>query len=77
MSALQQEEYLANVRNELQSQMMQELMTKITERCFSRCAAKTGNYLEYKEQTCLSNCVDRYMETMTVVNQALASRHKR
>ena len=32
ISAQQQEQYLANVRNEMQTQMMQELMTKVTER---------------------------------------------
>jgi import inner membrane translocase subunit TIM13 len=62
------------MRQEVQVQMMQELMSKMTEKCFTKCAGKSGETLDSRERTCMSNCMDRYMETMTVVHQALNSR---
>lgn len=38
------------------------------------CAGKRGNHLDQSEATCIVNCMDRYIETMHVVNQAIAAR---
>jgi len=68
-------QYLNRVRTEIQTQMMQDLMSKITENCFKVCTGKRGEHLDSTEKTCLHNCMDRYMETMNVVNQSLVSRN--
>mmetsp|Transcript_3573 Transcript_3573/g.5560 ORF Transcript_3573/g.5560 Transcript_3573/m.5560 type:complete len:82 (+) Transcript_3573:100-345(+) len=72
----QQQEYVNKVKAEVQAQMMQELVGKITESCFKKCTGKSGDGLDSREQSCLSNCVDRYFETMNVVNHTLASRQQ-
>lgn len=33
-TAAQQEQYLSKLRQQVQAQMMQEIMTKMTEKCF-------------------------------------------
>ena len=45
---------------------VQQLMVKMTEACFKKCAGSSGNGLDYKEQSCSALCMDRYMETMNV-----------
>ena len=62
----QQEQYLQSVRTEVQTKMMQELMSQMTNKCFNKCIEKSGQSMSTKERSCLANCMDRYMETMTV-----------
>jgi import inner membrane translocase subunit TIM13 len=76
-TAAQQREYLARVRQEMQQQFVQDLMHKITDNCFKTCTGKRGEGLDSSESNCVSNCMDRYMDTMGVVNQALMSRQSR
>jgi import inner membrane translocase subunit TIM13 len=73
-SAAQQEEYLNRLRSQVQMQTLQEMMNKMSEKCFTLCAGKRGNHLESSEATCVVNCMDRYMETMHVVSQAVSAR---
>mmetsp|Transcript_896 Transcript_896/g.895 ORF Transcript_896/g.895 Transcript_896/m.895 type:complete len:80 (-) Transcript_896:72-311(-) len=68
----QQQQIFAQVQAEAQAQMMKELMRKMTQTCFNKCAGKTGNGLDSREQQCLSHCVDRYFETLTVVATSLS-----
>lgn len=49
-------------------------MNRITENCFKKCTGKSGEHLEGREKQCLSNCMDRYMETMNVVSGAIRNR---
>mmetsp|Transcript_28587 Transcript_28587/g.48301 ORF Transcript_28587/g.48301 Transcript_28587/m.48301 type:complete len:80 (+) Transcript_28587:53-292(+) len=71
----QQRAYVNKVKQEVEVQQMQELMGKITETCISKCTGTSGNSLDSREQSCLSNCSDRYMETMQLVNQVLVERN--
>lgn len=38
------------------------------------CTGKRGDGLDSTEKNCLHNCINRYMDTMNVVNQTLVSR---
>lgn len=44
------------------------------EKCFSKCAGKSGERLDKKEQLCVGTCFDLYQETQQQVQQALAAR---
>mmetsp|Transcript_24452 Transcript_24452/g.73381 ORF Transcript_24452/g.73381 Transcript_24452/m.73381 type:complete len:83 (+) Transcript_24452:191-439(+) len=73
----QQAAALAQMRAEVQAQANRELMTKMTEKCFARCASsKGGGQLERSEQMCLANCIDRYADCMQAVNEALVARQQ-
>ena len=73
-SIAQQEQYLNNLKAEVQTKMVQDLMSSMSEKCFTKCTGKSGEHLDSKEKQCLVNCMDRYMETMNVVNQVLVSK---
>ncbi|PAV16610.1 mitochondrial -transporting ATPase [Pyrrhoderma noxium] len=68
------EKFMAQVRNELAVTGAQELINKINEKCYLKCVPKPGTSLSGSEQTCLSNCMDRYMEAFNVVSRTYASR---
>mmetsp|Transcript_5114 Transcript_5114/g.10618 ORF Transcript_5114/g.10618 Transcript_5114/m.10618 type:complete len:83 (+) Transcript_5114:452-700(+) len=74
VSPEQQQQLLAQVRGEVQAAALQELFTKISEKCFIKCVPKPGSKLSSSEQKCLAMCMDRYMDTMNVVSQAMVQR---
>ncbi|XP_004348222.1 hypothetical protein CAOG_04394 [Capsaspora owczarzaki ATCC 30864] len=52
----------------------QELLQKMSERCFVKCVVKPGTSLELSERQCVAKCMDRYMESWNVVSRAYANR---
>jgi import inner membrane translocase subunit TIM13 len=55
-------------------------MQSANERCFKACITKPGSSLSSSEQTCLSRCLDRYMEACklpvsdnTLLNRAIVN----
>ncbi|CAM9418470.1 unnamed protein product, partial [Choristocarpus tenellus] len=66
------------LQQELQAQAMQEMVQKMTEQCFNKCAKPNrGDRLDSSEQSCLAMCMDRYSDTMSVVNKAMVDRSHR
>ncbi|KAL1920947.1 uncharacterized protein VTP21DRAFT_11582 [Calcarisporiella thermophila] len=65
------------VRSELALANAQELINKMNEKCFSKCVPKPGYRLESSDQTCISKCMDRYMEAWNIVSRAYISRVQR
>ncbi|KAJ1463272.1 hypothetical protein M885DRAFT_504901 [Pelagophyceae sp. CCMP2097] len=66
---------VAQMRREMAQAAQRELLTKITEKCFVKCAKTTsGNHLERNEQQCMAMCIDRYVDCMNGVNEALVAR---
>mmetsp|Transcript_5201 Transcript_5201/g.7960 ORF Transcript_5201/g.7960 Transcript_5201/m.7960 type:complete len:83 (+) Transcript_5201:766-1014(+) len=74
LSAEQQEQVLAQVRSEVQTAALQEMFTKISEKCFTKCVSKPSTSLGSGEQKCLAMCMDRYIDTMSVVSQTMMKR---
>lgn len=35
----------------------------VTHKCFNKCITKPGKTLSYSEESCVTNCVDRYSDT--------------
>ena len=58
-AAEQQAAALQQLRSEVQAQAQRDLMTKMTEKCFAKCAAnsKGGSRLERSEQMCVGMCL--------------------
>ena len=57
MQAVQQQVALAN---------MQELLQKVTDKCFKKCITSPGSSLGSSDQKCLSLCMDRSETTLTL-----------
>nr|GAT60904.1 predicted protein [Mycena chlorophos] len=71
------EAIMDNVRNELALANAQQLMNSANERCFKACVLKPSTSLSNSEQTCLSRCLDRYMEAFTIVQNTYMARIRR
>lgn len=42
--------------------------------CFNKCIIKPGPSLDSTEQKCVSMCMDRYMETVSLVSKSFGER---
>ncbi|KAH9925542.1 Tim10/DDP family zinc finger-domain-containing protein [Fomitopsis serialis] len=72
--ATRKQAFMDSYRQEMALTNAQELMTKCNEKCFAKCVAKPGSSLSGSEQTCLSNCLQRYMEAFNIVSRTYISR---
>ncbi|KAF9466451.1 Tim10/DDP family zinc finger-domain-containing protein [Collybia nuda] len=85
--AAKKEQIMSSVKNEIALANAQELMnvchrmahhtTCPNESCFSKCVTKPGSSLSGSEQTCLSRCLDRYMEAFNIVSRTYITRISR
>ncbi|KAL7279398.1 hypothetical protein PYCCODRAFT_1480595 [Trametes coccinea BRFM310] len=66
-----------SIHNELALQNAQELMNKVTEKCFAKCVPKPGGSLSSSEEKCLSQCMERYLEAFDTVNRTYIARLKK
>ena len=61
----------------LQIQQVQSLLQSAGEKCiYPKCISKPGYSLDRSETNCLSNCVDRYLDTYKIVSTAYMARLK-
>ena len=74
LSPEQKAAVMRNMAAQVNQQVTSELMEKMTKACFTKCAGSSGDKLDRREQTCLANCQDRYLDTMAQVTEALAKR---
>lgn len=75
--AARKEAVMNQVRGEIALANAQELMNKTNEKCYAKCITKPGTSLSGSEQTCLENCLQRYMEAFNVVSKTYISRISR
>merc|ERR1712043_56797 len=74
LSPQQKEELMKTVQTQVALANMQELLTKITDKCFKKCIASPGSSLAGSDQKCLAMCMDRYMDTFNLVSKAYVQR---
>ncbi|KAF8433370.1 Tim10/DDP family zinc finger-domain-containing protein [Boletus edulis BED1] len=72
--ATQRDTVLNAIRAEINLATAQELISKTSEKCFAKCVTKPGTSLSSSEETCLSRCMDRYLEAFNIVSRTLTSR---
>ncbi|KAH0833141.1 Tim10/DDP family zinc finger-domain-containing protein, partial [Lanmaoa asiatica] len=60
--AAQKEAVVNAIRAEINLATAQELIAKTSEKCFAKCVPKPGMSLTSSEETCLTRCMDRYLE---------------
>lgn len=75
--AAKKDAVMNSVRQEIALANAQELMNKASDRCFLKCVTKPGTSLSSSEQTCLSRCMDRYMEAFNIVSRTYIARVSR
>ncbi|CAB0034190.1 unnamed protein product [Trichogramma brassicae] len=74
LTSAQKEELMDKVKQEIALANFQELLTKITEKCFKQCINKPGISLDNSEQKCVAMCMDRYIDSYNVVSKAYSTR---
>merc|ERR1712038_738644 len=74
LSPQQKDELMRNVQAQVALANMQELLTKVTDKCFKKCITSPASSLSGGDQKCLSMCMDRYMEAFNIVSRSYTQR---
>ncbi|XP_053695162.1 mitochondrial import inner membrane translocase subunit Tim13-like [Sabethes cyaneus] len=77
LSSVQKDELMSQVKQQIALANAQELLTKMTEKCFKKCIAKPGTELDSSEQKCIAMCMDRYMDSWNLVSRTYTQRIQR
>uniref|UniRef100_A0A1A9UMP9 Mitochondrial import inner membrane translocase subunit n=1 Tax=Glossina austeni TaxID=7395 RepID=A0A1A9UMP9_GLOAU len=73
----EKEEIIEEVKQQLAAANAQELLTKMTEKCFCKCITRPGAQLNSSEQKCISMCMDRFIDSWNLVSRAYGTRIQR
>ncbi|ORX98267.1 hypothetical protein K493DRAFT_313697 [Basidiobolus meristosporus CBS 931.73] len=46
---------------------LQQSIHTFTDLCWDKCISKVGNKLDRSEEACLTNCVDRFLDTSLLI----------
>ncbi|KAJ9081971.1 protein translocase subunit [Entomophthora muscae] len=65
----QKQQIMDQVKSELAMANAQELISKLNDKCYSKCIPVPGSELSLSEQTCVSKCIDRYIEAWNKVSE--------
>jgi import inner membrane translocase subunit TIM13 len=63
------QQVMDQVRAELAMANAQELISKLGDKCYEKCIPNPGADLSSTDKTCLSKCMDRYMEAWNLVSE--------
>lgn len=59
LSSTQKDQLMDQVKQQIALANAQELLTKMTEKCFKKCVSRPGSELDSSEQKCIAMCMDR------------------
>jgi len=52
---------------EKEKQKFQGLVASLTDECWEKCVEKVGSKLDSRTETCIVNCVERFLDTSSYV----------
>ncbi|GAW26921.1 putative mitochondrial import inner membrane translocase subunit tim13 protein [Rosellinia necatrix] len=70
-------EVIRQVRTQYAMDNAKQLIDKINEHCFERCVPKPGNSLSSGEQTCFTQCMEKYMAGWNKISASYIQRLQR
>ncbi|OTA66415.1 hypothetical protein K449DRAFT_430723 [Hypoxylon sp. EC38] len=70
-------EVVKQVRTQYAMDNAKQLIEKINEHCFDKCVPKPGASLSNSEQTCFTQCIEKYMSAWNQVSTTYISRLQR
>ncbi|XP_064390315.1 mitochondrial import inner membrane translocase subunit Tim13-like [Halichondria panicea] len=65
---------MEQMRSQVAVASAQELIQKMSDKCFRKCINAPGSELDSREQKCLSMCMDRYMEAWNITSKSYSSK---
>ncbi|CAH1723783.1 mitochondrial import inner membrane translocase subunit Tim13-like [Aphis gossypii] len=71
---MSQEELVEKLKHQVALENIEQLLMKMSRLCFNKCIIKPGPSLDSTEQKCVSMCMDRYMETVSLVSKSFGER---
>lgn len=77
LTSTQKAELMDTLKEQIAVATAQELLSKITNKCFNKCISKPGTSLDNSESKCLNFCVDRFFDSYNIVSTAYGSRIQR
>jgi len=73
-SAEQKDAIKKRVSAEVAMANAQQLISKATEKCYTKCVPSPGTSLSSREQTCTERCLERYFEAFNIVSATYVRR---
>lgn len=74
MDQLNTEDLKKKLQQEIAAATFQELVEDMSEKCFAMCIKKPGSSLDNNDKRCISNCMDRFIDSYNVVSKVFLSR---
>ena len=62
-------EMMQAVQMEAVKVKLMETLSKLTGTCWDQCMEKTKDKLDYKQEDCIKNCVNRYLDTAKEIEE--------
>lgn len=63
------------VQAETQKQKFQQFIHKLSDVCWEMCVDKPGQKLDSRTESCVTNCVERFIDTTNFVVNRLQTTH--
>ncbi|OTB08645.1 hypothetical protein M426DRAFT_316653 [Hypoxylon sp. CI-4A] len=70
-------EVIKQVKTQYVMDNARQLIEKINDHCFEKCVPKPGSSLSSSEQTCFTQCMEKYMSAWNQVSSTYISRLQR
>ncbi|EEC17506.1 mitochondrial import inner membrane translocase subunit Tim8, putative [Ixodes scapularis] len=67
-----EEELKSFIEGETAKQRYQHLVHELTEKCWDTCVDKPSAKMDAKTESCIQNCVNRFMDATTLIVDRLA-----
>ncbi|OAD56132.1 Mitochondrial import inner membrane translocase subunit Tim13 [Eufriesea mexicana] len=77
LSDKEKNELMQQIKQEVAVASAQEMLSKMSEKCFKKCVVKPGTSLDSSEQKCVAMCMDRYMDAFNLVSKTYSARIQR
>jgi import inner membrane translocase subunit TIM13 len=75
INAAKKAQMMEQMKGELAMANAQQLIQKMSDKCFIKCVTyPSSGGLDTRQQTCISNCVDRFMESWNIVSKTYNER---
>lgn len=74
LDSSQRQQLMDQVKTQIAVANAQEILQKMSDKCFRKCVAKPGTSLDNSEQKCVAMCMDRYMDALNIVTRTYTQR---
>ncbi|KAI9297934.1 hypothetical protein K502DRAFT_54435 [Neoconidiobolus thromboides FSU 785] len=68
------QQIMDQLKGEFAMANVQELITKLNDKCFKMCIPVPGTSFSSAEQTCVNKCTERYMEAWNLISSVYLER---